>query len=105
MNELNSLINAIEEVYISLKHYSRVIYPLKDEENLIPYIEEYYGLEYIYEKAYDVFMENPCVATYVIVNDEEEELWDYIDNILQPKISERPKRNYTNMDSIAYLEV
>jgi hypothetical protein len=92
MSDFNRLIIAVEEVYGTFKFYSRTVHAFKDDERLIPYIEEYYGLEYNYENAYDAFMENPCMITYVKVNDVEEELWDYMDNTLQPKITNNTKR-------------
>jgi hypothetical protein len=89
MCDFNPLINAIEEIYVTFKHYSRIVHPFRDNERLIPFIEEFYGLEYLYEKAYDTFMENPSMDAYVDVSLLEEEMMDYMDNTLQPKISEK----------------
>jgi hypothetical protein len=84
----SAFIQCVEDTFVTYKHYARTLIYIHNQERLIPFIEEYYSLESEYEEAYDSFMESPSVAAYEILGKADDALWDYLDNVLQPKIDE-----------------
>ena len=84
----NAFIKCVEDTYVTYKHYARTLIYIHIQERLIPFIEEYYSREADYEKAYDNFMEVPSVESYNKLGEADDALWEYLDNVLQPKINE-----------------